>query len=86
MADFKVGDIVILKSGSQPMTVEESIGDKVFCVWSHSKKIEKKSFSAGALKSVNDPCVCPTAKRAGYSGSVCFEVEAGRGQEDDAPE
>ena len=31
--DLKPGDVVILKSGSQPITVAEVNGDTVLCVW-----------------------------------------------------
>ena len=31
--DLKPGDIVILKSGSQPITVAEVNGDTISCVW-----------------------------------------------------
>lgn len=31
--DLKPGDVVILKSGSQPMTVAEVNGDTILCVW-----------------------------------------------------
>jgi uncharacterized protein YodC (DUF2158 family) len=31
--DLKPGDVVILKSGSQPITVAEVNGDTIVCVW-----------------------------------------------------
>ncbi|WP_322515774.1 DUF2158 domain-containing protein [Rhodopseudomonas palustris] len=31
--DFKAGDVVILKSGGQAMTVAEARADEVVCVW-----------------------------------------------------
>jgi uncharacterized protein YodC (DUF2158 family) len=31
--DLKAGDIVMLKSGGQPLTVAEVKGDDVLCVW-----------------------------------------------------
>jgi uncharacterized protein YodC (DUF2158 family) len=31
--DLKAGDIVMLKSGGQPMTVAEVKGDEVLCLW-----------------------------------------------------
>jgi len=31
--DLKPGDVVILKSGSQPITVAEVNGDTILCVW-----------------------------------------------------
>ena len=33
MIDLKPGDVVILKSGSQPITVAEVKGDTILCVW-----------------------------------------------------
>jgi len=53
MADFKVGDVVQLKSGSVPMTVTEvdMADDKVQCTWFpdglHS---EGGWFPSGALE------------------------------------
>ena len=31
--NLKPGDVVILKSGSQPITVAEVNGDSILCVW-----------------------------------------------------
>lgn len=31
--ELKPGDVVILKSGSQPITVAEVNGDTILCVW-----------------------------------------------------
>jgi uncharacterized protein YodC (DUF2158 family) len=31
--DLKAGDIVMLKSGGQPLTVAEVKGDDVLCIW-----------------------------------------------------
>jgi uncharacterized protein YodC (DUF2158 family) len=31
--ELKVGDIVMLKSGGQPLTVAEVKGDNVLCLW-----------------------------------------------------
>lgn len=36
MEDFKVGDVVVLKSGGPNMTVTNSEGDKVEVRWFHS--------------------------------------------------
>lgn len=48
---FKAGDVVILKSGSHPMTVESVLGNgKVMCVWVHEGKFETYVFSPESLK------------------------------------
>lgn len=31
--NLKAGDVVVLKSGSQPITVAEVNGDSILCVW-----------------------------------------------------
>ena len=53
---FKVGDVVILKSGSPPMTVTAVEGDQVTCVWFEhvGTKNQKKSgtFPATTLKAM----------------------------------
>ena len=33
MDDFKVGDVVMLKSGGPVMTVKEVSPDDIFCTW-----------------------------------------------------
>jgi uncharacterized protein YodC (DUF2158 family) len=47
---FAVGDVVQLKSGGASMTVEKVDGDDISCVWSEGKKVQKATFSSGALK------------------------------------
>ncbi|MDO8071482.1 DUF2158 domain-containing protein [Janthinobacterium sp. SUN176] len=50
MADaFKVGDVVILRSGGELMTVEAVDGADIDCVWSQSKKVERSTFVAATL-------------------------------------
>jgi uncharacterized protein YodC (DUF2158 family) len=58
MADFKVGDVVHLKSGGPAMTIEE-IGDyslddsgtlSANCVWFENKKRESAVFGLHTLK------------------------------------
>ena len=46
-----VGDVVVLKSGSLPMTVEEVEDGDISCVWQNDqRKIERGTFPAAALK------------------------------------
>lgn len=50
MSDFTVNDVVQLKSGGPPMTVEKIEGDRVFCVWFEAKKVHRETFAAGNLE------------------------------------
>ena len=60
--DFKVGDVVKLKSGGPDMTVS-FVGEKTFlhgmkvpvvsCTWFVGKKLEAKSFDPALLMLVN---------------------------------
>lgn len=47
---FEVGDVVILKSGGELMTVESVDGSNISCVWSPSKKVERSTFVALTIK------------------------------------
>lgn len=47
---FKEGDVVILKSGGEPMTVESVSEELIDCVWSNNNKIERNSFTPVTLK------------------------------------
>jgi len=58
---FKLGDVVILKSGGPLMTVEalghqtySSLPDPVKCVWFVEKKKEVAIFPAAALRAAAD--------------------------------
>lgn len=55
MEQFKVGDVVVLKSGNYPMTVESpSDGDVVKCVWHDSSGIPRRDvFQAVMLRKVD---------------------------------
>lgn len=50
---FKVGDVVILKSGGNVMTVEETEDGYVSCVWSDGKKVDRSTFPSGTLEKYN---------------------------------
>jgi uncharacterized protein YodC (DUF2158 family) len=53
---FKVGDVVVLRSGSIPMTVEEIDGKDVSCVWMDEKrKMERGTFPAATLQRYEGP-------------------------------
>ncbi len=49
---FKVGDLVELKSGGPPMTVEHEADAQglIYCTWFAGKKAEWKRFNPDALK------------------------------------
>jgi len=48
---FNPGDVVVLKSGSNPMTVEEILHNgKVLCVWYLEGRYENYTFAPEALK------------------------------------
>ncbi|QEI13467.1 YodC family protein [Cellvibrio japonicus] len=50
---FNVGDVVILKSGGELMTVEGYSGstpNKVLCVWSEKAKIHRDEFLEATLE------------------------------------
>lgn len=61
---FSAGDIVQLKSGGEPMTVEEINGNEVTCVWSESKKLQRQVFVAATLKPYQRPAVGFRVSRA----------------------
>lgn len=61
---FAVGDIVQLKSGGEPMTVEELNGNEVTCVWSESKKLQRQVFVAATLKPYQRPTMGVRVSRA----------------------
>jgi uncharacterized protein YodC (DUF2158 family) len=48
--NFKVGDVVQLKSGSPPMTIEEIGGGRARCVWFEDTKRQAKWFDIAALE------------------------------------
>ena len=61
---FAAGDIVQLKSGGEPMTVEEINGNEVTCVWSESKKLQRQVFVAATLKPYQRPAMGVRVSRA----------------------
>lgn len=48
--DFRVGDVVQLRSGGTRMTIEHIDGDQIACTWFEGKALERAMFVAGALK------------------------------------
>jgi uncharacterized protein YodC (DUF2158 family) len=58
---FNVGDVVILKSGGVPMTVEADFHKvNVLCIWFHDGKVAKETFAFGVLKKYVPPSVAQT--------------------------
>jgi uncharacterized protein YodC (DUF2158 family) len=53
--EFVVGDVVQLKSGGELMTVEKLEGDRITCVWSQNKKVERNTFVAATLDKYESP-------------------------------
>ncbi len=49
MAKFTTGDLVVLKSGSMRMVVEEVTDSGVACVWCHEGAIGRDSFDERLL-------------------------------------
>jgi uncharacterized protein YodC (DUF2158 family) len=52
---IKKGDVVQLKSGGPPMTVESTGGDSVWCVWFDGTKPMGKGFAEHTLKPYEPP-------------------------------
>ena len=48
--ELKVGDTVILKSGSPRMTIDTITNNEVLCVWINNNKTEKEIFNIAMLK------------------------------------
>jgi uncharacterized protein YodC (DUF2158 family) len=61
---FVVGDVVRLKSGGDPMTVEEVDGNDISCVWFEGKKPHRQTFVAATLKPYQHPSGGITVRRA----------------------
>ena len=50
MADYKIGDLVVLTAGSMRMAVEAVEGERIACVWCHEGRIGRDSFDPRLLK------------------------------------
>ena len=50
MTNFKPGDVVRLKSGGPPMTVEQEEGEGYKCVWFEGKKRNSEWFHRDLLE------------------------------------
>lgn len=53
MADFKIGDTVVLKSGSPIMTVEKVKDASISCIWFDGTKKLDGSFPPDTLEIYN---------------------------------
>jgi len=53
--DFKVGGVVVLKSGGPSMTVHSCDGDSIFCVWFEKKTQKSGHFPPGTLEKDDSP-------------------------------
>lgn len=50
MSDYKVGDLVVLVSGSMRMGVEAVDGDNIACVWCNEGEIGRDNFDVRLVK------------------------------------
>jgi len=50
MANYAIGDLVVLAAGSMRMAVEAIDGDMVSCLWCHEGKIGRDTFNAVMIK------------------------------------
>lgn len=67
MEDFKVGDVVFLKSGSAPMTIEifnqdGSLMSQCVCIWHDAKGNLKKANYNPETLTKKDPKIKPAPK------------------------
>jgi len=53
--DFIVGDVVVLKSGSQKMTVEEIKDSDIECVWMNDNVKCSDTFKKDMIKKLDNP-------------------------------
>ena len=50
MSDYKIGDLVVLVSGSMRMGVEAVDGDNIACVWCNEGEIGRDNFDTRLVK------------------------------------
>ncbi len=50
MADYVVGDLVVLTAGSMRMAVEVVEGDTVSCLWCHEGRVGRDTFNKVLVK------------------------------------
>ena len=61
---MRVGNVVQLKSGGPPMTVESTIGgSECMCMWFDGQVLRKKSFPTDALKAALPAAETPRGKK-----------------------
>jgi len=53
--EFKPGDVVQLKSGGPPMTVQAISGDNATCVWFEKTKEHRSVFATVLLRAFTRP-------------------------------
>ena len=49
MEGFNIGDVVTLKSGGPPMTIEVDKGDNYVCVWFEGSEVKRGAFPSVTL-------------------------------------
>jgi uncharacterized protein YodC (DUF2158 family) len=76
MADFNVGDVVILKSGGSRKTVESVKGDIVSCVWDdETKRPARSDYSSNILILVYSEISPPNKEESSLSKATKAEAE-----------
>jgi len=69
MAQFKVGDVVVLKSGSPKMTVSALLDDNLIeCMWFEGKNQQHGTFPSDTLKLYEEPQSRPTPQSRSGTG------------------
>lgn len=54
MSDFKIGSIVVLKSGSPEMTVKKITRGRILCSWFEKDEIKQGEFQKDMLDKKED--------------------------------
>ena len=68
MSKFHIGDLVVLKSGSMRMCVEDVTDDAVSTVWCNEGAIGRDRFSPALLNKWEDRGDRPAQGRGGHGG------------------
>ena len=61
MENFKIGDVVYLKSGSKAMTITDISGDKCYVVWHKDGEERISCYTSQALTKDNPGHIPPEA-------------------------
>jgi uncharacterized protein YodC (DUF2158 family) len=75
MTDFKIGEVVKLKSGGHEMTVQEITEDGAKCIWSEGKRVRSESFHPTLLIARGAP-ITRIERRIMHQGNDIEEMVA----------